>query len=390
MQQSEVGNLALPTRPPRTRQSIHRRQSIHNWLSLHSTQTQSEATFKGTGERAMEVPFRLEWEEQHRRGAFDPTNFRVGCFVIACIISTDLVLILVEGQDGLQGGELWFHLTWAPLLLCDLEYLVVSILFSRLNPHFGMRLYNVVAAGSLILLYSAVLAKNAIQETRLVRFGYDEPDVMNNSIYDQPRSDRCNITSYTSQHTYIYHHHHGLTFSCINEVLEGSSFSILILCSLLPVLYGLSMVPALVVTIVDSSLLAAVAIGFGERNWVPLIMSWALQLAVGLFSVGFCRSQCQTKRRQFAITMATTQAAQQNSDLLYRIIPRNVVQTMQKQRGEGSGCMLGESMRHCTVMFCSLQPQHELQKGFSIGTFHFLNDTFSAFDAAVERSVPLN
>ena len=367
--------------PPRRRS--RKRRSIHEWVSQQSTQH----GVMNLGEIDMKVSFRPEWEEQYRRSTFDPTIFCISCFLIACFISLTLIIILASDHDGVYGGETWLYLTWLPLLLCGIFQLLIALLFKFCKRRqLMMRLYDIVAAASVIALFSACLATNAMLEFRIARFGLRNSHLITNLTYtshDLPlRSCTITGTQLLPAHSNV-----DLMHSCINLVLSGHSFSILILSNVLPMLYGLKMATALAITIVNSSLLTAAAIGVGERHW-PLVFCLAVQLAAGLVAAKYCRWQCEAHRRQFAVTMGTTEAAKQNRELLYRLIPRNVVETMKLQperSGERSGSMLGASMSHCTVMFCSLQPQDELQEGFSEDTFQLLNDTISSFDKAVER-----
>ena len=109
-----------------------------------------------------------------------------------------------------------------------------------------------------------------------------------------------------------------------------------------------------------------------------------LQAIAGLIATLLCRAHTAAARSAFALAKGMKRAGEQNRNLLYTLVPHNVVQHLATH--VSSGDMPGADIPECTVMFCSLEPHDLLQSSFSNEAFDLINDVFSDFDAAVNRS----
>eukprot|EP00292_Cryptomonas_paramecium_P022303 CAMPEP_0113699540 /NCGR_PEP_ID=MMETSP0038_2-20120614/23388_1 /TAXON_ID=2898 /ORGANISM="Cryptomonas paramecium" /LENGTH=164 /DNA_ID=CAMNT_0000622957 /DNA_START=590 /DNA_END=1080 /DNA_ORIENTATION=- /assembly_acc=CAM_ASM_000170 len=76
-------------------------------------------------------------------------------------------------------------------------------------------------------------------------------------------------------------------------------------------------------------------------------------------------------------------AAERNRNLLHTLIPKDVLPRLAAHSGDS---MLGTTIPHCTVMFCSLVFETDVAPPFSPEMFAFLHEVVSTLDRAVERS----
>ena len=165
-------------------------------------------------------------------------------------------------------------------------------------------------------------------------------------------------------------------------ILSGNSYCIYALLNILPMVFHMQQRSAIYVTCVNTLLLIISVLAMGATSWV-LFSTVLFQFFAGLFASHFCGIHRSLAKKQFAIEKGTILANDQNSNLLYTLIPKNVVVRLADHHDSS---MLGTSIRHCTVMFCSLEPQEELKAQFSERVFSLLNEAFSAFDREVQRS----
>ena len=170
---------------------------------------------------------------------------------------------------------------------------------------------------------------------------------------------------------------------CDNAVLSGGFCCGYILLSFLPYIYKLNLYYAAGATICTTLFINFALLLTGTKIW-PMASLAGLQLITGLISMKFCRDHTIAARNAFALAKGMRRAAEQNRNLLYTLIPHNVVEHLATHTSGNE--MPGADIADCTVMFCSIEPQELLRSSFSTEVFDLMNDVFSDFDMAVHRS----
>ena len=375
--------------------SSNRRKSINDWLRRPPTKRSLLEPPKNDAEKGVHADgtpaapqFRDEWEAEFSQAMFHPNTIRAVSCLGSIFIFFTTISVLSLSQDGIAGDSLWFYLTWTPFIVCGLVYLTMGILFSvggKLS-NFLMLHYDLLCGFSIVLLYLACAGTYLILEIRRARFGHTPP-------FDHIQSE-VNFTNFLParscvdldpQQTYDvkeYFFSFVGAVTCNNIILSGGSFSIFALLNILPMVYHMRPKSAIIITCLNSVILVCAVLAVGTKSWV-LFSTVLFQLCTGLFASHFCGIHIFLAKKQFAIEKGTILANEENSNLLYTLIPRNVVA---KQGEHHSPSMLGTQIERCTIMFCSLEPQEQLKAEFSEKVFSLLNEAFSAFDRAVKRS----
>ncbi len=153
------------------------------------------------------------------------------------------------------------------------------------------------------------------------------------------------------------------------------------LIAMLPAFFRMRWRYALLVTVINALMLAAAVLGVGSRTWM-LFTAILFQAAAGFSAVLICKNRERLARGQFSMAKETDNAARQNRVLLHTLIPEDVLGRLAVHTGDD---MLGTHIPECTVMFCVLDPQAELQAALSEEFFDFLSFVFCRFDDAVEQ-----
>jgi hypothetical protein len=166
---------------------------------------------------------------------------------------------------------------------------------------------------------------------------------------------------------------------CSNSLLSGSFFGTMLMGTLSPMIFRTSSRAALAACLLLSLLLLAACIATGTQ---PAAFGFpvAVQLATGALAAFFCYRGDRRSRSEFAVDKGLRYAAEQNGNLLFTLIPRDVVAHCRASDGPG---MVGRTLPHVTLMFCALERHAEMQAGFSERDFHLLNALFVEFDDAV-------
>ena len=379
--------------------SSNRRKSLNEWLrrpptkkSLIDPAKENIAKDENADNSTTQHPlFREEWNDEFLHATFHPNTLRAVCSLGSIFILFTTVAILSVGNDGFAGNSEWFYLTWTPFLFCGLTYFSIAVIFSfDTNEDLKITLihyYEIFCSISIILLYLACIGTFLLLEIRMSEFGSNDPMnfptriVINfttflptryclDAIPQQMFDAKTPLFSFVG------------TASCNNIILSGTSYSVYALLNILPMIYHMQQRSAVVVTSINTIILICSVLAVGSKSWV-LFSTALFQFCAGIFASHFCGIHTNLAKKQFAIEKGTILANDQNSNLLYTLIPKNVVVKLGEHQGDS---MLGTSIRHCTVMFCSLEPQEELKAEFSERVYSLLNDAFSAFDGAVKRS----
>ena len=175
---------------------------------------------------------------------------------------------------------------------------------------------------------------------------------------------------------------HNTAVGCNNLVLSGTNFGIYIFANLCPIVFGMSARSAAQSSLANYLILTAELLLVGASAPIAMV-SALLQLAIGLAGAFVCLTRERRAREHFALSKGLLFSAAQNSNLLHTLVPANVVAALAARRG---GELVASPIAHCTVMFCALAQQGELQAAFSGRVALLLDELFCAFDDAVEAS----
>ena len=175
--------------------------------------------------------------------------------------------------------------------------------------------------------------------------------------------------------------------SCSNSLFSGDILSQLISFWTVPYLCQMHYRVAIYLTIVLSIIftVACLLLGSGWGIAFPL----AAQLAVGLVSIQYCHVRLKLAKQSFAIVKRTQLTTERNRALIHTFIPKNVLHKLashpEVKRDREPDDMLSASIPYCTVMFCCLEPQADLQAAPTEDFVSLMNTIFSKFDEQVER-----
>jgi class 3 adenylate cyclase len=291
-----------------------------------------------------------------------------------------------KGEDGAGGSGLWILGTWLVEPIVGAGLLGVAIVFSLKQLQiFCQRNYNIICVIVLVAIYLAVILPRAMLEIRLSIFQqltvtqkYDhihwEIDASN-----FPPIRKCNDTNPLLSWT---NHTDQSTVGCNSIALSGSVFSFLLLVTLLPTILHMSWGSSLIASISNSFLYLVALILTGTRG-SAMISAVVFQLVSGLFASYFCAVRRRIAWAEFLVERSIERASERNGNLLYTLIPRNVMARLASHHGSD---MLGRAIPHCTIMFCALEQEEDLQAAFTVDVFELLCSLFADFDDAVKRS----
>jgi class 3 adenylate cyclase len=172
--------------------------------------------------------------------------------------------------------------------------------------------------------------------------------------------------------------------SCNNSLFSGDVLSKLISISFsTPLLLQFDHKTATYLTIVLGVMftVAGILLGSGWGVAFPL----TVQLAMGMVAIHCCYVRVNLAKQSFLIVKRTQLTAERNRALIHTFIPQNVLQRLTVQEGPEPDAMLSSSIPYCTVMFCCLEPQEELQVTPTENFVRLMNSIFSQFDEQVEQ-----
>eukprot|EP00291_Cryptomonas_curvata_P021063 CAMPEP_0172172290 /NCGR_PEP_ID=MMETSP1050-20130122/12361_1 /TAXON_ID=233186 /ORGANISM="Cryptomonas curvata, Strain CCAP979/52" /LENGTH=507 /DNA_ID=CAMNT_0012843807 /DNA_START=379 /DNA_END=1899 /DNA_ORIENTATION=+ len=329
--------------------------------------------------------FQPDWEWEFLETDYQPRPVLATCCVGAVFFSVSFFLgYFGTGVRAAGGTRDWIALTWGPHLLCSLlSAALMRITYLHAAHRLLVRHYNPLCLFLTVFFYLNLVWYNLIREVRRSLFQYSEtPQITWHIDFSGPLPVRtCNDSDPVA--TWQNWPLPGSAVGCNNLILSGNIFAFYALVNMLPAILRMRPLPALAATLTNTLILVAAVLAVGTRSWV-LLSAVLFQLATGLSAAYMCRVRQRLAREQFAVAKSTTGAARQNRKLLHTLIPKNVLSRLASHDASG-GEMLGTTISECTIMFCSLEPQAELQAAFSEELFTFLNAVFCTFDDAVTR-----
>ena len=170
---------------------------------------------------------------------------------------------------------------------------------------------------------------------------------------------------------------------CDNILLSGDLCFGYLLLNLLPITFQVGFQFAIICSLINITTFIITVLSSGTKTF-GLITIVVVEIIIGTIAAVECKRQRIASRNYFALAKGIKLATLQNRHLLYSLIPRNVVEHLRLHSIEDG--MPGTDIPVCTVMFCSLEPHELLRSSFSTEVFDLINDVFSEFDAAVQRS----
>jgi hypothetical protein len=365
--------------------TVGRSNSNSAWKIVRRMQL-SHANILENIDQEPSVPvFRKEWDEEYLETSFQPLEIKIFCCISSIYYFLHfLIVVCGNSDDGASGNRAWVTITWLPELFAAIFSICVFAFFTLDHTRKICRqIYDPISAFTIIVSYVAAMLPSVLLEVRRAQFQHADVSQITWGIDFStfPPMRTCNDTDplRSHQHATTY----ATSIGCNNLVISGNIFSIYILHVLLPRIFRNSARIAVIVALATSAGLVAALLAVGTLSHdLAVLFAVAFQLLAGLGAAYFCHVRKLISRQQFVVAKGTKFATEQNRNLLYTLIPQNVVQKLSNHKGAE---MLGSEIRECAVMFCSLEPQVELQAASTGQEFNLLDEVFSAFDSAVER-----
>jgi hypothetical protein len=256
-------------------------------------------------------------------------------YAASCIGSSffmfQFAMQMLAGADGEAGGELWFFATWSPQLICGLMYALTAILLSvsACRP-FCMRHYDAICAATVVASCAACVTTYVLVEARRALFQNPDFPHITWGVDFRHALPRRTCSDADPARTWSHPPAHSINSNgCNNLVLSGGAFCFYVHLSLLPLVYRLRAGTAAAVAAANAAVLAAAVAAVGSATWA-LASALACQLAAGGLAAHLCRRRAQLARRQFAVNKWIRRAAEQSGNLLYTLVPRNVVERIDR------------------------------------------------------------
>ena len=326
------------------------------WRIVRHMQLSHADIYEGTEEPSVPI-FHPEWEQEYLETSFQPLEIRIFSFISSVYYLLHFLIVEFSNtDDGAGGNRFWVLMTWLPELYAAVSSAIVFFLVTLPKTHkFCRRIYDLICAYTILISYLAALIPSVVLEVRRARFQREGVTQISWGIDFSvfPPARTCNDSDplQSSSLPIAY----ATSLGCNNLVISGNIYSIYILHVLLPRIFRNGSPTAVAVALSASAALVAALVAVGTLPRDPgASTAVAFQLLVGLGAAYFCHVRKQISRQQFAVAKGTKFATEQNRNLLNTLIPQNVVQ---KLAGHKGGSMLGNEVKECTVMFCSLEPQ---------------------------------
>ena len=329
--------------------------------------------------------FREDWEEDFLEDSYQPLEIKAFCFFnFLYFLVHFCIVVFAYSEDGADGGQLWVVYTWLPELISSISSLVFLFIFSFHHfRRFCRVYYDWISAYIIIISYLAAIAPTVLLEVRRSLFQRHDFSYIKWGInYSKfPPIRTCNDTDPLK--TFQTPYWDASSIGCNNMILSGLVYSIYILLNLTPRILRNNGETAIFISVVTALIFVAALLSVGTfTSDLAVISAVAFQFLTGLGTSYFCYARKLIAREEFAACKGTKFAAEQNRNLLYTLIPENVVPRYSAHEGQD---LLGSEIASCSVMFCCLEPQVELQASTTGQEFALLDRVFSDFDSAVKR-----
>ena len=346
---------------------------------MHRASLASEHGSDDSNEEWTPPAFQPEWETEYKQSSFNPIKMQIVSLIsMLYYAGHSLGTIFWRQSDDVGGGWRWIFMTWLPEILCAIQHCVWMLMleYKPLRP-FCIRFYNPICTYIIISSYFATIVPAFVWEYRLAKYHGLLPSPLRLTIeygdYFPPNRTCTYNTSVISDYEFVA--------SCNSSVLSGTVYIGFIFWNLLPRVCRVQPGSAVFAAFLTALTLTMFSLAAG-LDGSTIITCVVFQLAAGLGAAVFCSLGERVGRDKFAILKATQFAGVQNRDLLYTLIPPNVVSRI--TNASASHEMIGKELAHCIVMFCSLEPHAELRATET--AVALLDTVFGAFDEAVARS----
>jgi hypothetical protein len=342
----------------------------------------------GENERVQSEDFSEDWEEEFLDSSFHTFEITCFCFLYAVYCLSHFVFrVFINRSDGAGGEFYWVILTWTPELISGISCFTTALFMNiPRTSAFLKTSFNLVAAFVIVVAYLGAMIPNVMLEIRRSSFhsgAENNPTVLmiNYSVFPPIRL--CNISNNIALPS-KYLIPDNSNFSCNNLIVSGEIYSFYLLLNIFPRTFRTNARAAILVSLSTTLVLFFALMSVGALlSESGMLLAIILQLFVGLSFAHFCQVQQKSARQQFALTKRTRFVSDQNRNLLYTLIPKNVTEKLSRHVGDS---LLGSEIPCCIVMFCSVEPHDELQTCKSEQEFGLLDQVFSAFDLAVQSS----
>ena len=320
-------------------------------------------------------PYQSEWDEEFKESTFNPRKMQLVCLISAVyFIGHFFGTVFVRENDDVGGGWRWLLATWLPEIICAAQNLLwmLALETKSLRP-LCIQYYSAVCTYIIITSYGATIIPAFIWEYRLLRFHGLHPSKLWLTIdfSSFPPNRTCTVVNDVHATDFVA--------SCNTAVLSGTSFIGYVFWNLLPRVCRVKPALAALVALSTTTMLLFFSLAIGADTWT-IVTCVVFQFMAGIGTAAFCVVGEKLSREKFAILKSTQFTGTQNRDLLYTLIPPNVVANI---TDHDPAIMLGREIPHCIIMFCSLEPHADLRA--SEAALALLDSIFSAFDEAVAR-----
>ena len=339
--------------------------------------------------KALTVPeFCKEWEAEFLEANILSQRIRASNILslpyFMCLFTVFYFETSQNGRINFQNITWWSNL---PNLIGWLSNIFFALFLGRSTPHpFFTKYYKTICSMKTLFFMLLFIIPSSLLEKARYSSEWDSADHVQitfdyTSIFPERNcSDNKPVLSWTVLNVSLGG---SSSVGCDDVILSGELCCGYILLNLLPIIFRVGFGFALFNALTNTSILAFAVLISGTRNWATLTLV-VLESLSGIIAACVCRTQTAESRRSFALAKGMRRAAEQNRNLLYTLIPRNVVEHLAAHTFSDE--MPGTDIADCTVMFCSIEPQELLRSSFSTDVFDLMNDVFSDFDMAVHRS----
>ena len=326
-----------------------------------------------------------ECEEEFFETDFQPYPVLLGatfastsCFVLATCELIGQAGSPVEGNESFK----WRIITAFPHILCVLYSIFILFLFNKRSASVVLQNYNLLCTLLIVMVYVCTIWFSFIREILRSQFQDLSISTVEWRIdFSSPIPTRvCNDSN--PIRTWREWPYLGEAVGCNNLILSGNVVGLYAFLAMLPAVFRMNWRFAVSITIILGLILVVAVLSVGSRTWI-LLSALLFQSCAGLTAALACKNREFLAREQFSMAKKTDLAAQQNRVLLHTLIPEDVLDRIATRKAGDS--LLGTQIPACTVLFCSLEPQAELQGALSEELFDFLSCVFCRFDDAVEQ-----
>jgi class 3 adenylate cyclase len=332
-------------------------------------------------DKVLTSTFDETWSEEFMEKESQLQATGICCMIVSCFF------LVVGTRNNLAFDHPWKPVAfWSDLLFGAILLVFASLLTFKIFRPFATEYFNVMACGIVSITYMSQMLPHIVAEVHRSQsdnFLYSVQLKIDYTGSWPVRS--CNDTDPVETWTSLAMR--SPIISCSNSLFSGDILSQFLSFFIVPFLCQMHHRVAIYLTIALGIIFTVACLLLGS-GW-GMVFPLAAQLAVGLVTIQYCHVRLKLAKQSFAIVKRTQLTAERNRALIHTFIPKNVLLKLalhpEVQEDRKPDAMLSASIPYCTVMFCCLEPQQDLQAAPTEDFVHLMNTIFSKFDEQVER-----